>query len=176
MPDPNGAGELPSGAPKRLLRTRPRTREYIVNRDGEDVTLTGYYAGDACPIWVAIEVQAANDDYVAATASLLQELRLPDGTIQRRMKPGTRVGAVTAPSMRQRQAILCAVMRGLTEEEAAVMAADGGDWQDVLIELGWHDPDPVQAREDDDPEATGEDSTSDGSSPDSASTTPALIS
>ena len=58
------------------------------------------------------------------------------------------------------------------------MAADGGDWQDVLVELGWWTVATDEAKTDvDDPEATGEAaSTSGASSPDSASTTPVPIS
>lgn len=150
---------------KRLLRTRPRTCEYEVERDGETATLTAYYAGDSCPIWVTIEVQAAVDAYAEAGAAI-------DRTT-------TRLGDWISPALRQRQALLCAVIRGLTEDEAAVMAADGGDWQDVLVELGWWTaPGQAEAEADDDPEATGEEapSTSDASSPASASITPALIS
>lgn len=155
--------ELPTGKSFRLLRTRPRTCEFPVERDGEVVKLTGYYAGDTCPIWVTIEVQAAVDAYTEAGAAI-------DRTT-------TRLGDWIGPAMRQRQQILCAVIHGLTEEEAAVMAADGGDWQEVLVELGWWKVDAEATADDDDPEAMGEaDSTSDASSPGSASTTPALIS
>jgi hypothetical protein len=154
--------ELPVGQPKRLLKTRPRTREYEVDRDDGPVTLTGYYAGDTCPIWVTIEVQTAVDAYTEAGAAI-------DRT-------STRLSDWTGPALRQRQSILCAVIRGLTEEEAAVMAADGGDWQDVLVELGWWTA-SAEDKADDDPEvmeAVG--STSDDSSRASPSTTRGSIS
>lgn len=151
MPQPNGILELPTGAPKRLLKTRPRTREYEVERDDGPATLTGYYSGDACPIWVTIEVQSAVDEYTSAGSAI--------------DRGSTRLADWIGPAMRQRKAILCAVIRGLTEEEADVMAADGGDWQDVLVELGWWTV-AAEDKADDDPEVTGEaDSTSDASSP-----------
>lgn len=175
MPQPmNGTADLPVPAPlsgRRRLHAVPQTREYEIERGGEVVVLNGYIQGPSCPISVAIEVQAAEDDYVMATGSLLQAIKLPDGTTQQRLRPGTRTVDLTAPAMRRRQAMLCAVIRGLAEEEANVLAADGGEWEPILVELGWWKP--AEAEEDEaDPEATGELPTSAGSSPASVSTTP----
>jgi hypothetical protein len=158
----NNGTEAAAPAPltgRRRLHAVPQTREYEIERGREVVVLQGFVAGPACPIWVSIEVQAAVDAYNAANAAI------PTGS--------RRVGDYIAPALRQRQAILCAVIRGLAEEEAAVLAADGGEWEPILVELGWWKPAEAAAEEDDaDPEATGELPTSADSSPASASTTP----
>jgi hypothetical protein len=151
---------------RRRLHAVPQTKEYEIERGDETVVLLGY-KNASCPISVSIEVQAAVDDYVAATSTLMQTIKMPDGTQQQRLKPGTRTVDLTAPALRRRQAMLCAVLRGLTEGEAEVMAADDGEGESILIELGWWKAPDAEADEaDDDPEATGEaTSISDGSSP-----------
>lgn len=163
MPQPmNGTADLPVPAPlsgRRRLHAVPQTREYEIERGGEVVVLNGYVQGPSCPIWVSIEVQAAVDAYAKAVSAIPAGSRL--------------LGDYTAPALRQRQAILCAVIRGLAEEEAAVLAADGGEWEPILVELGWWKPTETETEEDEaDPEATGELPTSAGSSPASVSTTP----
>jgi hypothetical protein len=150
---------------RRRLRVVPETHEYEVERGDEVTVLTGYVAGDRCPVPVSIEVQAAVDAYNAIITAI--DPQKPDLTAYRRAQ------------LTQRRDILLAVLRGLTHEEADVMAADGGDWQDILVELGWWNaPAAEDAEEDaDDPEAEeARASTTDASSPASASTTPASIS
>lgn len=149
---------------RRRLRVTPAFCEYEIERDGEVVVLQGYKAGDACPIWVTIEVQAATDRYQESIEAIA------DGE--------KRLGKYLQPHLEQRRDILLAVVRGLTEHEASIMAAEGGDWQPILVELGWWktDASDVPADEDDDdPEAAGGASTTDDSSPDLVSTTPVTI-
>ncbi len=160
MPDQNGTAVAASS--RRRLRVSPAFIEYEIERDGEIVVLQGYKAGDACPIWVTIEVQAATDRYQEAVEAIA------DGE--------KRLGKYLQPHLEQRRDILVAVMRGLTEQEASIMAAEGGDWQPILVELGWWKVDATDApadEDDADPEAAGGASTTDDSSPDLVSTSPA---
>lgn len=138
----NGLAVMPGRA--RVLHVVPKTITYTVEgADGETVALAGYCKGPSCPVPVAIEVERAWADWEAAQ---------PDADARATMKPHAYLAAVNGAERLLRRELLVAVIPGLDMDAANVLAADDGEWEAILAELGWW---TVTAAEDDaDPEAT----------------------
>jgi hypothetical protein len=156
---------------RRRLVVRPKTTVYDVEREEGDtevevvvMPLVAYYQGDRCPVPVSIEVQDAWKRWEEETQIILvneetgEEEKKYNGDMQ--------------SDMRLRRDVLRAVIPGLEENEANVLAANGGQWRDILIELGWwvasNEEEPPGGQPEGEAER-GEDSTSADSSPDLAS-------
>lgn len=112
-------------------------------RDGETVVLRGYVSGRRCPSRVKAEVAAAVRDNQGEGGAF---------------DFGAYLG--------QLRAMLLAVVIGLEDDEADILAGDDGDAGAlaVLRLLGWWGSDATD-EDDADPEAKAESSTSESSSP-----------
>jgi hypothetical protein len=108
------------------------TFEVEVERDGVAtvVEMVGY-CRDRCPVWVAIEVEAARDAYLEAAYQQI-ETTDADGTVQ------TTSSYVydRATESRYRRDVLVAVIKGLQDEEADVLIGSG-DGIEMLQDLDW---------------------------------------
>jgi len=164
----NGAAALP-GMP-RILRVVPQTTTYTVERpDGETVALAGYHKGPTCPIPVAIEVDAAYETWESAQ---------PTPEERQKLKPRAFLALANRTELVFRRDLLCAVIPGLEMDAANALCCDGGQYEQILTELGWLDA-PAAADEDTaDPEAPAPADAPTGapSSPDSTLPTRASIS
>lgn len=140
----NGLAVVPGA--QRILHVVPRTTTYAIERaDGETVMLAGYHKGPTCPVPVNIEVDAAFEVWEAAQPT-------PDE--RKAMKPRAFIAQANRAELIWRRDMLCAVIPGLEHDEANVLAAEGGQWEAILVELGWQDAAPAQSKGDADPEAT----------------------
>lgn len=129
----------------RILFVVPQTITYTVERaDGETVALAGYCKGPTCPVPVAIEVERAWAEWEAAS---------PTAQDAAAMKPHAYLSAMNAAERMLRRDILAAVIPGLDMDAANVLAADEGEWETILSELGWWTV-AAAAEDDADPEAT----------------------
>ena len=138
----NGLAVLPGRA--RVLHVVPKTITYTVERaDGETVALAGYCKGPSCPVPVAIEVERAWAEWEAAQ---------PDANASASMKPHAYLAAINAAERMLRRELLIAAIPGLDMDAANVLAADDGEWESILAELGWWTA--AAAEGDADPEAT----------------------
>lgn len=121
-------------------------------RDGETVTLRGYVSGRRCPGRIKAQAAAAIRDNPATGAS------------------GFDFGGYLA----QIRELLCAVVVGIEDDEADMLAGDDGPAGGlaVLRLLGWWSAEATDDDEADaDPEATALSSTTENSSPSSAPST-----
>jgi hypothetical protein len=146
MPNRNGVALLP-GATRRLsLRSETITYE-LEDEDAEVVTLAGYKRGPGCPISVLIAV----DDALAELAeNEPTEDETPTFTDDGPPVPGSisiarYLAKAQYADRTHRRMMLQAVIPGLKEAQANVLASDDGPWKDMLIELGWRRPDDVPA-------------------------------
>lgn len=156
----NGLAVMPGRA--RVLHVVPKTITYTVERaDGETVALAGYCKGPSCPVPVAIEVERAWADWEAVQ---------PDADARATMKPHAYLAAVNGAERMLRRDLLIAVILGLDMDAANVLAADDGEWEAILAELGWW---TVSAAEDGaDPEATAPAETTTNAAPTGAASSP----
>lgn len=128
------------------IKLVPDTIPYTFERaDGSTLSLDGYKKGPACPLTVAIEV----DEALAAV-----DENEPTDEDRAALSPRRYLAKLMYAERVLRREMLQAVIPGLATEDANLLAADGGPWQDILIELGWRRPDaeatPTDADEDDD--------------------------
>lgn len=162
----NGAGAYAS--PRVPIKLAPETITYTFERpDGELVSLAGYKKGPGCPVSVAIEV-----DEALATV----EENEPNAEDEQALAPRRYLARLLYAERTLRREMLQAVIPGLTSEDANLLASDGGPWQDILVELGWRQPnaESIAADGDDDAgEAGAGASIGPDGSPASASPTPA---
>lgn len=136
--------------PIRVADLAPEIIDAIeITRNGETVVLKGYVSGRRCPSRVKAEYAAAVRD-------------------NRGEGDAFDYGAYLA----QLRGMLAAVVIGLEDDEADLLAGDDGPTgaTAVLRLLGWL-ADPDAAEDDADPEATAESSTSAASSPSSPRST-----
>lgn len=165
---------------RRVYRAIPHTSTLVVEvlRGGKptEIEVTGYHR-DNPEAWNQIDAEAAWDAWRAA-------VYVPNTEGVTETDPET--GEVTTPEtiyrdnpaaeVALRRDMLLAVVKGLEEQDAYVMARDGGDWFPILQDLGWWGTPTEEASGD--PEAVGEaaDPTGSASSPDSTVPGPVLTS
>lgn len=151
-----GSNGTMAGGVLRLPDLSPERMSIVVQRDGEEVTLAGYVRGKRCPIPVTIQQEAAFQQF--------QEARQESN-----LTPADFMGAYLLYARDS----LKAVIPGLTDDEANIIAGDEELRQEILVNLKWW----VKTAVVDDPEAgavateTVSPSTTATSSPDSASPT-----
>lgn len=121
-------------AGRRRVHAIPKTVtfEVEVERDGQAVVVEMLgYCVERCPVWVAIEVEAARDVYLEAAYQQI-ETTDADGVVQ------TTSSYVydRAIESRYRRDVLVAVIKGLQEDEADVLIGSG-DGIEMLQDLGW---------------------------------------
>lgn len=173
----NGTGQSRTvlGA-RRRVNARPKTIEFEVEtvNDGVQV-LKGYCRGRAdgygpCPTNVTIEVSAAFDVWreKAYRPATDKERRAWDDHVaacaERGEAPGESPiddeGLIFDVSQEARltlhRDLLLAVMPGLDQQTASVLAGEDGDWEAILTDLGWFSPTPTDAVEAAGPEGEGE--------------------
>lgn len=127
MSDQNGTALLPLA--RRPLRVVSETITYpIETDDGETVTLAGYRRGPGCPITIEIEVEGAWAEWSEDSPTDEDRAAL---TSHRYLAKTMRAERLL------RRNLLCAVIPGLDQRVADVVAADGGPWEGILAELGW---------------------------------------
>lgn len=149
MPSPNGTAGL---KPLRLGSLIAETRPIEIERNGENVVLTGYVQGKRCPISVLAEVAASRDAWLDARRILDvdgEPVLDDDGNETFRDS--------TDAAFNQRiKSLLLAVIRGLIDEEAGVLVSDIDLAIETLAALGWWIR-PAQLTEDEpEGEASGE--------------------
>lgn len=163
MSGKNGVTALPSARKPLVLRSETLT--YTIERDdGETVALAGYKKGPGCPLPILIEVDEAlatvseNEPTAEEAGSAGDPTADPPipptpGTIS----PQRYYARLMYAERTLRRMMLQAVIPGLTIEDANVLASDEGPWKEILIELGWRQPDEVLAAQEEapDPEAPG---------------------
>lgn len=141
------------------LRVVPESRTLTIDTGEETLELAAYPKGPACPITVLIAEQEAYAEWNDAT---------PTDEERAHLTPRRYAARVMRAEYQWRRDLLMAVVPGLSEEQAGVLASDDGPWRDILVELGWLEALPA-AEDDADPEAQGGADTSAGptASPDS---------
>jgi hypothetical protein len=127
MTSPNGHAVL---GPRRLRVTYDTLTYTVAAPDGETAALAGYRRGAGCPISVEIEVEGAYAEY--------SEDR-PSDEDQASMTTERYVAIAMRAARLLRRNLLCAVLPGLDRQVADVLAADGGPWESILVELDWWD-------------------------------------
>lgn len=138
----NGLAVVPGA--QRILHVVPRTTTYAVERaDGETVMLAGYHKGPTCPVPVNIEVDRVWAEWEAGQ---------PTEDERESMHSRAMLAKINMVARVLHRDLLVAVIPGLEHDEANVLAADGGQWESILGELGWWTVDA--AKDDADPEAT----------------------
>jgi hypothetical protein len=113
------------------------------------VELVAWPQGDGCPAWIAITVEAAHDTYREAVSAEMAR-REAAGQIETKTVKDPVTGEdveeknYVGPTHQLSQALatlrrdlLCAVIEGLAEHEAALLIRSGGPWEDILVDLGW---------------------------------------
>jgi hypothetical protein len=113
------------------------------------VELKAWRSGPGCPAWVDIQVEAANDAYMAA---LREEIARRAAAGEVAVDEETGASTYTGPSHQMSELLvayrcdlLCAVIEGLERHEAALWAKHGGQWQEILVWLGWWHVRPADA-------------------------------
>lgn len=140
----NGLAAVP--ALREPLRVVPITETVTIDTgDGDLLHLAAYPKGAGCPISVLIDVEEAHAEWNET---------IPGDDERTAMKPRRYIARLNRAELILRRDILCAVIPGLTPEQAGVLATEGGPWRDVLVSLGWWDaPDAPDAEDTGDPEA-----------------------
>jgi hypothetical protein len=139
----NGIAVLPVA--RKPLRVVPETRTIPIDTGEDTQDLVAYVKGPACPISVLIEADEAINEW---------EENFPTDEDRKTLKPRQWLAKHNRAERILRRDLLCAVIPGLTPDHAGVLAADDGEWQTLLIELGWWAAPDEMPAEDDDPEAT----------------------
>lgn len=119
-------------------------------RDGQPIVLRGYVMGTRCPGRVK-----------AAAIAAMRDNPQPDGSFS------------FGVHMAQIRDMLCAVVLGITDEEADILAGDDSDVGAlaVLMRLGFWASNDADSLDDTDPEVTAVSSTTENSSPSSRRST-----
>lgn len=135
---------------RELLRVTPDTITYPIERDdGETVALKGYRRGPGCPISVAIEIEEAWADW---------EDERPTEDDRTTLRAHRYLARLNRAERLLRRGLLQAAIPGLEDTDANILAADDGQWQAILVELGWWQAMPADdgAEADDGPESGAE--------------------
>jgi len=140
MANRNGPATLPGKA--RVLHVLPKTITYTVDSDAETLALAGYIKGPSCPVPVSIEIERAWAEWEAGQPSVEE---------RDAMNPHAYLATMNAAERILRRDLLMAAIPGLDADQANVLAADGGEWESILGELGWWG---VAEDMDEDPEVT----------------------
>lgn len=162
MSTKNGVAEGPPLGRRRVVAI-PKTMVFEIDviRRGKPTTIevTGYVKG-ACKVWVEAQVQAAWDEW--EDASYVDNV---DQIEVDALDPETNAVAKTTPARifkRSRRAeamlrrdMLLAVVEGLEEQDADLLAQEDGGWLDILRDLGWWRKASAEEATGD-PEAVGE--------------------
>lgn len=164
MAGPNGVARIGARMP---IVLRPNTITFTIEReDGETVALAGYKKGPGCPITVLM----AYDEALAEA-----EEESPNDDDRQALSASRYYARLMRSERMLRRGLLQAVIPGLDEPTANVLASDDGPWRDMLTELGWWNGAMAEdATEDGDPEASAVETgspTGSTASPDSSSPT-----
>lgn len=122
-----------SVVPKYELIEFERPNAFKVTDEDPDtvvVELKAWPKGERCPAWVAIQVATVHDAYTDAIrveAQRQAEFHTNSPSVHRMMD------AIAT----MRKGLLCAVIEGLEEHEAALLVEDNGPWEKILVRLGW---------------------------------------
>lgn len=175
MAGKNGVMSIVGGRKPIVLKSETITYT-IEHEDGETVALAGYRKGPGCPLPILIEVDEAlaTVEENEPTAEEAGTPRIDNGpgrdptpAIPGTLSPRRYLSKLMFAERTLRRMMLQAVIPGLTVEDANVMASDEGPWKDILIELGWRQPDDVieaAAEDDADPEVPSQSDTPTGDS------------
>jgi hypothetical protein len=163
MPGRNGLAALPGA--RRPIKLVAETITYTFElADGETVALAGYRKGPSCPVTVLIAV----DDALATLSENEPAAESRDTFTSSRY-----LASLNYAERTLRREMLMAVLPGLSPEAANILAADGGAWKEILVELGWRQSDEAMEEQeiDQDPEARAGQSTGATDSPASSPAT-----
>lgn len=140
----NGVSALLRGRAPIVLKSDTITYT-IESEDGETVSLAGYRKGPGCPITVLM----AYDEALAEA-----EEEAPTDEDREALSASRYYAKLMRSDRLLRRGLLQAVIPGLDDDAANILASDDGQWKPILVGLGWWNEAPVDAEEADaDPEA-----------------------
>jgi hypothetical protein len=128
---PTNGGVQPLGGARRLTLRYDTLSYALETPDGETVTLAGYRRGAGCPISVEIEVESAWAEWSEDS---------PSGQQQAELTTHRYLAATMRAERLLRRNLLLAVLPGLEQKAADMLAVDQGPWESILVELGWWQP------------------------------------